>query len=205
MVPQTKNLGVILCSLFLYTQWISKYIWNTCATFHVLQNFPNPTSMSLSSSMMLQPCWPSFCSSTISSLLFTLVISDPSHPKASHQFLPLPQLLILLVSTSEAPSCHSNICLSVSSSKMPSLTIENKEDIKNIFVSPYFNLLQIPRYYLIIFIICQGLIFCPSYLRVPYKKMETLPVSVPNEDPVGPCRKEEFSKNLSNEYMSGSL
>lgn len=69
---QIKNLGVILGFCFLHTQLIYKHILNPHLYYHP----------SLSSPMMLQPHWPSFCSSTTSSLLFTLIITDHSHSRA---------------------------------------------------------------------------------------------------------------------------
>lgn len=81
VVAQTENQGVTLGSPFPSTQLVSRHIWNPCATFHVQHCLLNPAPTSLSS-RMLQPCWLSFFSSTTSSLLFTVVTSDHSHPHA---------------------------------------------------------------------------------------------------------------------------
>lgn len=77
-VAQMKN----LTPTFPDPQLISKYTVNPCATFDLYHCFPSPTPTSLSSPLMLQPYWLSFCSSSIYFLLFTLIISDHSHPYA---------------------------------------------------------------------------------------------------------------------------
>ena len=144
--------------------------------FHVLLSvFSTASCIQLPphSPRMLQPCWLSLCPSTISSLLFTLIISGHPQLHASFQFFPLPQGQELWVCTSEPPSCHFNLCLYVSSPKMPSLMIQNKKDIKNLYV---LNLLQIPHFYLIVCTVylSSGL-SCLSYQTASYKKTEELP------------------------------
>lgn len=72
-----------LFPIFPYSWLISKHTVNPRATVYLYHHLPSPTATSLSSPPMPQPHWLSFHSSTINFLLFTLIISDHSHPFAN--------------------------------------------------------------------------------------------------------------------------